>query len=439
MPRRAGFDDLRREGGGRYHLSILSARRDLAETPFPDAQRLVVAACAATSPEDVALEASVGRVLANDIVAREAFVPFARSAMDGYAVAVEDLASLPATLPVAARVYAERGSSIHARGTATAIATGAPLPSGANAVIPIEDVILAGGAIRVRDSLRLGASVFPPGEDACAGETLAVRGTAVSAGALALLAAAGCERVAVFRRPVVTVVCSGDELVPVDVRPAHGQIRNSNGPMLASALAAAGALVREVVTVPDDPSKLRAVLHRALDAGDLVVTTGGASAGEHDYVKDVAASIGVAFAFRLVGLRPAKPTAFGRRGTRLLAVLPGNPAAAFVALHEFVLPAVRTMAGCRDPFAPRLSVTLDGVLAAKPVRHLAAFAQLFVTGSGFIARPLANQCSSLTRTAADACGFIVVPPGTQTYRCGDRVAFDVVDWAKARLPQETRA
>jgi molybdopterin molybdotransferase len=399
---------------------------------FPEAQRAVIEVCAALEAESVALGDALGRVLAVDAIAEEALVPFARSAMDGYAVFSGDLVLLPRTLPVAAAVYAAPGTRLHVPGTATAIATGAALPAGADAVVPFEDASFADGSIRVEQPVEAGDAVFPPGDDALAGEVLVRRGDVVTAAALGILAAAGYARIAVHRRPVVTIVCSGDELVPVEARPGNGQIRNSNAPLLAAAIATFGGVVRQVTTVADDRERLTAALDEALRASDLVVTTGGASMGERDYVKAAATSLGVVFAFEQVALRPAKPTAFGRRGATVLAVLPGNPAAAFVALHEFVGPAIRALSGTAQPLPARIEVALDGSIHSKPGRHFAAFAELLATEAGLVARPLGNQCSSLTRTAAEACGFIVVPPGAAAYESGTRVAFDVVDWTKLR-------
>ena len=397
---------------------------------FPEAQRAVIAACAALEPETVGLDAALGRVLAVDAVAAEPLVPFARSAMDGYAVFTGDLLALPRTLPVSGSVFAAPGGGVHVPGTAMAIATGAALPVGCDAVVPFEEVSFAEGAIRIERRVEAGDAVFPPGDDAQAGETLARQGTVATSAVLGILAAAGYARVAVHRRPSVTIICSGDELVPVEALPGNGQIRNSNAPMLAAAIATFGGVVRETLTIADDRARLRAALERALDASDLVVTTGGASMGERDYVKATASGLGVAFAFEQVALRPAKPTAFGVRGTTALAVLPGNPAAAFVALHEFVGPAVRAFSGSAEVLPPRISVQLEGSIHSKPGRHFAAFAGLRAGEGGLIARPLGNQCSSLTRTAAEACGFIMVPPGAATYEIGERVDFDVVDWSK---------
>ncbi len=399
-------------------------------TPFGEAQALIGAACAPLGSERVASADGLGRVLAHDVSATDDLVPFARSAMDGYAVCQADLGRLPVTLPVVGTQYAAPGTREHQPGTATSIATGAAIPVGADWVIPLEDVSTAGDAITIRAALRPGASIFPPGEDARRGDLLAARGTRLTPAVLGLLAAAGNAQLAVYRRPVVAVITGGDELVEVGARPAPGQIRDSNAIMLASALTAAGAVALPPVRLADDRDAVRAGLLHAFASADLVVTTGGASVGERDFIKSVCREIGVRFLFGTVGLRPAKPTAFGRRGAAFIGVLPGNPAAAFVALHEFVLPAVRALAGDAEPRPPRGDASLVGSIKAKPGRHFAAFAALSLDRTGLIATPLENQCSSLTRTAAACAGFIIVPPGPRTYRDGDRVAVDIIDWSR---------
>ena len=409
------------------------AARGVELMAFPEAQSAIVASCGALASEPVALGAARGRVAAETLVATEDLVPFARSAMDGYAVASADLRDVPIALPVRGGAFAGSGTGTpHLRGTATPIATGAALPPGADAVVPIEDTVREGDRVRFAESVAPGDAVFPPGEDARRGDVLVEAGTALGPAAMGILAAAGTTTVRVHRRPVATVLCSGDELVDLAVVPGPGQIRNSNAPVIAAALADLGADVRAVISLADDRAAMRAALDAALNASDLVVTTGGASVGERDFVKPVCDELGVAFAFRTVALRPAKPSAFGRRGDAAIAVLPGNPAAAFVAFHELVHPAVRALAGYRDVLPPSVVASLDGEIRSKPGRHFAAFAALIAGPRGFVARPLRNQCSSLTRTVAEAAGFIIVPPGEAAYRDGDPLRFDVVDWAKLR-------
>ncbi len=390
---------------------------------FEDAQRAALDLCVPLDVEIVPLLEAAGRIAAVTVTAGADLVPFARSAMDGYAVASSDLITLPVTLPIARAAH-------HARGTATAIATGAALPAGVDAVVPYEDAAPAPGGIRIELPTRPGDAVFPAGDDARRGDVLFACGTPITPAVLGILAAAGHAYVAVHRRPRVAIICGGDEIVPVEHEPAHGQIRESNGAVVAASVSALGAAVVSRVIVRDTRTAVRAALEAALDRADLVVSTGGASRGERDFIKPVAAELGIEFAFEAVALRPAKPTGFGRRGATLLAALPGNPAATFVALHEFVGPALRRLSGQVAARAPRVTATLAGSLHARPERTFAAFAAMRVARGGLVAEPLPNQCSSLTRAAVDCCGLIVVPPGLREYETGDTVEVDIVDWGK---------
>ncbi|MEO6990885.1 MAG: gephyrin-like molybdotransferase Glp [Candidatus Baltobacteraceae bacterium] len=399
---------------------------------FEEAQRRVAAlACGpARRTCEFPLGEAVGRVLASTLRAPNDLVPYARSAMDGFAVRASDVGAA-ATLPVRGAVFAESGAAEHGPGTATAIATGGALPRGADAVVPFERTVRENGSVRIAGPLEAGLHVFPAGDDARAGDTLLAAGTRLRGAMLGILAAAGYARVPVFERPRIALLLTGNELVPIESVPHVGQIRDSNAPVLAAALAEFGGEVVRVARVADDARALRAALAAALDEVDLVVTCGGASVGERDLVKPLARELGVAFAFEAVALRPAKPSAFGARGEVLVAVLPGNPASAFVALHEFVRPALRVRSGERgEPFLPRVQATLDGTLHGRPQRTFAAFASLRWSGGRFVAKPLDNQCSSLTRGLADADGFALVPPGTGALEPGDEVAVDVLDWTR---------
>lgn len=401
--------------------------------PFENALRRIAAACDALASETVALADAAGRVLARTLTADEDLVPFARSAMDGYAVrSAETLARRD--FPVRARAYAERGPErAHEPGTATAIATGAPLPLGADAVVPFEDVVASSDAVRLPRPLAPGANVFPPGEDARRGDVLARAGEALRPAALGLLAAAGHDTVAVIRRPRVALVTSGEEIVDVAAMPGFGEIRNSNATALAAALAAFGAELATRAHVRDDRAEMRAALLAAAGDADLVVTTGGASVGERDFVKPVLDELGAAFAFRSVAMRPARPTGFAVLGGTRVAALSGNPAAASVALHELVRAAVFGLAGRRDVRLPRVPARLRGELHGKGARTYFAFAALHVDADGRLeATPLRNQCSALTRTSLDASGFAVVEPGRGDVANGETIEVDVFDWSGVR-------
>ncbi len=391
---------------------------------FREAQRRVIEACAPLAPETVALADADGRVLADDVVAGEDLVPFARSAMDGFALQAAET-SCGSVFPVRATAYAEAAAAVrHVAGTATAIATGAPLPLGANAVVAFEDVARDNGSIRLTRPLRPGDHVFPPGEDARCGQRLVAAGTALEPCQLGLLASAGCTRLSVRRRPRVAIVCGGDELVPVEGTPAYGQIRNSNATTVRALVVRAGGVVVSETTVPDDRKTLLDSLHRALLSADVVVTTGGASVGERDFVKPVLRELRATFAFESVALRPARPTAFATLGTTRIAVLPGNPAAVFVALIELVSPALRALQGADTPRPRQIRARLDGSVHAKPNRTYLPFVRVG-WHDAYVAKPLDNQCSALTRTAADAHGLAVIEPGRRDYARGDEVAVDL--------------
>jgi molybdopterin molybdotransferase len=395
---------------------------------FPDAVRRIIDACGPLGTERIALLTSVGRVAAETIDAREDLVPFARSAMDGFAVRTSDLERTPVELPVSGRLYADSGETEHAPRTATAIATGAPIPRGADAVLPIEDVETHDGVVRIARAVPPGSHVFPPGEDARAGERIVGAGTRLRPSTLGLLAAAGHGEIAVYRKPRVAIVCTGDELVPVDATPAYGQIRNSNAPVASTTIEEFGGLLVAATSCADDRDALRRAFADALWTADLVVTTGGASVGERDLVKPILDELGVQFIFRTIALRPAKPAAFGALGERRIAVLPGNPSSAFIALQLLVRPALHALSGRTDALPPLQPARLEGRVRAKPASTFASYAQVRLVAGRLVARPLGNQCSALTRSASDADGFILVPPGEQTFETGATVDVDVFDW-----------
>jgi molybdopterin molybdotransferase len=392
---------------------------------------LLAAATTRCGYERVPLLDAVGRVITRSLYASDDLVPFARSAMDGYAVASADTTDAARTFLVHEPIYAEQSTLRHqSSGMVTPIATGAPLPEGADAVVPIEDTTRVDGGVRFAGRLLSGENVFPPGDDARLGDLLVPEGTVIAPATLGLLAAAGCAFVDVARRPRVSLISTGEELVAIGEAPSRGQVRNSNAPVIASAIAANGGRVHVNACIRDDRHALRDAVEHALADCDLLITTGGASVGERDYMKSVLREAGVSFAFDEVALRPGRPFAFGSRGATYVAVLPGNPSSAFVILTEFVQPFLRVLQGCTQPWPPRVRATLRGRIHARPSRTYAPYVALRFLGNGLQAIPLTNQCSSLTRTFAEAAGLAIVPPGSTDYVWGDAVDVDIVDWSR---------
>jgi molybdopterin molybdotransferase len=402
---------------------------------FDQALRTILNAARPLTSENVALSGALDRIAASRVVADEDAVPYARSAMDGYAVRAADCAfataGQPCELPVTGKVFAEKGESVLAPGTALVITTGAPLPRGADAVIPHEKTERNGASVLIFAPVASGDCVFPPGEDLRRGDEILTTGETITAGKLGLLAFAGKPIVSVFRRPRVAIVCTGNELVDVEATPSRGQVRNSNAVALSALVRTVGGDPRYEGVALDDPVKLGAMLERARCGADLLITTGGASAGERDFVKGVLAKLGAEFRFTQVAMRPGKPFGFAKWGGLPVCVLPGNPAAAFVCFQQLVRPLLAGLSGRRVLQLPSVSARLDTELRSRSGRRYFVLARVHWEPEGFIASPLANQCSALVRTSADANAIITIREAAgdsiTRLRPGDSVEVEIFD------------
>jgi molybdopterin molybdotransferase len=407
----------------------------MAAIGFDQAQRTIISAVRPLTSENVMLSGALGRIAASRVVADEDAVPYARSGMDGFAVRASDCANAtvghPCELPVAGKVFAEKGESTLTPGTALAITTGAPLPRGADAVIPHEKTESIGEFILIFAPVPRGDCVFPPGEDLRRGDEILAAGETITAGKLALLAFAGKPRVSVFRRPRVAIVCTGNELVDVEATPARGQVRNSNAVAISALVQTAGGDPRYEGVAQDDPAALEAMLERARVGADLLITTGGASAGERDFVKSVLAKMGAEFRFTQVAMRPGKPFGFAQWRGIPVCVLPGNPAAAFVCFQQLVRPLLAGLSGRSALHLPSVSARLDTELRSRSGRRYFVLARVRWEPQGFVASPLANQCSALVRTSADANAIITIreEAGDSIIRLrrGDRVEVELLE------------
>jgi molybdopterin molybdotransferase len=339
--------------------------------------RAVVAGLLAPMPvERVPLDRVLGRVLAEPLVAPVALPPFDNSAMDGYAVRAADVAGAtderPVTLPVTADIPAGRTDVPPLEpGTAHRIMTGAPVPPGADAVVQVEHTDAGADRVRVFRGPAVGTSVRRAGEDVEAGVVVLPSGTVLSARQIGVAAAVGAAELPVRRRPRVLVLSTGSELVTPGTPLRRGQIYESNGPMLAAAVDDAGGVAELLRFVPDDVADL----HRRLDerlaeeAVDLVLTSGGISAGAYEVVKEGLADRGVQFV--KVAMQPGGPQGAGvlaGSGTGIVA-LPGNPVSSQVSFEVFVRPALRAALGHPHPDRSRVTATLAAPLTSTPGRR----------------------------------------------------------------------
>lgn len=387
--------------------------------------------------ETVSLEAARGRYLAEAVRAEENLPPFANSSMDGFAVYAADVAGAtaerPVRLPVAADIPAGTAQPpALTRGQAARIMTGAPLPAGAEAVVPVEDTDQDRGAaalpaaVSVHQAAAAGANIRPAGQDVRAGQEVLPAGAALRAAALGVLAALGHAQVRVRRRPRVAVLSTGDELVPVDQRPAAGQIRDVNGSALAAAVAEQGGEVVRLGIAPDRLEAVRAKLLQAAAAGvDLILSSAGVSVGAYDVVKEALATEGE-LAFWRVQMRPGKPLAFGRfQGVPFIG-LPGNPVSALVGMEVFVRPALLRLAGARRLERPTVTAALAEPFQADG-RETYLRVTLAAAGAEWVAHSAGHQGSNIISSLVRAEGLLIVPAGAGLVPAGTRLPVWLLD------------
>jgi molybdopterin molybdotransferase len=330
----------------------------------PEALEILRRACPPSPAERVPLGEALGRHLARPIVADGDWPPFDTSAMDGYAVRVADLAAPGAALAERAGLVAagDRPPRRLETGEAVRIMTGAPIPEGTEAIVPVEDARREGGRVFANAVPRPGDHVRRRGESIAAGTVLVESGRRLSAAAVALAAFAGADPVEARRRPRITIAVTGNELVPVSEKPGPGQLRDSNGPMLAALCRASGRPAALRAAVADEDAAVARLFREAGRDEDVLVTSGGVSAGDLDLLPAEAERAGFEILFHGVAVRPGKPIAVGRRGETFWFGLPGNPVSASVGFHLFLRFALDCLEGAAEPGA--------GVHAARLTREI---------------------------------------------------------------------
>jgi molybdopterin molybdotransferase len=389
-----------------------------------EAQRIVLERAKRLEGERVPIERAAGRVLAEPAAAAVDLPPFPSSAMDGFALRATDTEGAPVTLPVVARIAAGRPAPRElAPGEAMAISTGGAVPAGADAVVPIEFVEEGSEGLLVREPVREGANVRAAGGDARAGETVLEAGTVVGPAQVAALAAAGIAELRCAKRPRVGILVTGSELRPPGEALAYGEIYESNGLLLATALQRAGAVPGQLGVVSDDAAELERAMERALLGFDMLITSGGASVGPHDLVRQTQAKLRVEELFWGVAIKPGKPVAFGVRRDHLVFNLPGNPVSVLVTFEVLVRPAVNALLGVPDP----LPTFGRGILAHSVRRnqHRDEFVRATTThrNDSVLLEPLSGQESHMIVRAGRADALVAVEAGEGELAEGDEVRF----------------
>jgi molybdopterin molybdotransferase len=386
----------------------------------------ILAAVHPCEPLALACAEALGCVLAEDVVAPLSIPPFANSGMDGFAVRVDDLEQASRTRPVSLRLGGEAAAGEGAPpavrpGTAVRIMTGAPLPPGAEAVVPIEDVEVDGERIRFFAPSRAGRHLRPAGEDVRQGELAIPRGRELRAQEIGMLAALGVTQVRVVERPRIAIISTGDELLAAGEPLAPGKIRDANGPALAAFVAMQGGIALPLGIARDHAQDLRAKVEAARAArADLIVTSAGASAGDYDVVHNTLDADGALQIWR-VNLKPGRPLLFGLTGGIPLLGLPGNPASALIVAELFLRPAIRRMRGCASLAPTTVRAALDMPQRGSERRHyLRAYVEPAEGGWRATTEGIGSGSGSLS-TLVRSNALLVIPEGSGELPAGTLV------------------
>ena len=384
----------------------------MALMPVADALTAVLAGAEPLPEETVALDQAHHRVLARDLPALRTQPPEAMSAMDGYAVRAADVATVPARLRVAGEIPAGRSAGLRLQpGEAIRIFTGGVVPPGADAVVIQEDTERDGDAVVINEAASAGKHIRQAGIDFRTGDVLLTRGIRLSDRALSLAAGMNYPALPVYRRPRVALLATGDELVMPGSDPGPGQIVYSNGYALRARARDEGAEVIDLGIAADSQDAIRAAIRRARDDGaDLLVTTGGASVGDHDLVRISLEAEGTKIAFWKIAMRPGKPMMHGRLGPMRVIGLPGNPVSSYVCAFLFLVPLIRMLSG-REAAHLHEPALLGADVPANDQREDYLRARLDLDAQGRLqATPVSRQDSSLLGKLSSANGLVVRAP-----------------------------
>lgn len=406
-------------------------------TEIDEARETVLRCAGALTSEQVDLRDALGRVLAADVVSRQPVPSFDNSAMDGFAVRHVDVSDAGAQTPVRLTVVDESRAGRPAErelgpGEAIAISTGAAMPSGADAVVAVERTVPGEGSVQVLAAVGVGNDVRRAGDDLRAGELLLGAGSVIGAAQLGALASVGAADVECSRRPRLSLVVTGDELLEPGESPRAGAIYDANAFSVGALARRCGAEVRRMATVADEPRATRETLAQALEGSDVVVVCGGISVGAHDHVRSSLAALDVRERFWGVALKPGKPTWFGTQARTLVFGLPGNPVSAMVTFALLVAPALRVLQGEAD--AARRSYARLTEAYRKPAdRAHAVRCRLRLSEEGWQAQPTGDQRSHILSSMLDADALALIPTSVTSVEAGERVEVLLLEGAYPTL------
>ncbi len=401
---------------------------------FEEAQQIVLGESRVLASETCALSDALGRTLSQRLVSSENVPPFASSAMDGFAVRLgEDSPHAHPPFRMVEHIAAGMmPQETIVPGTCSRIMTGAPIPSGANTIVPREHALENGGWVTFSSPITIGKHIRPAGEDIRAGEEVFSAGTLITPPVVGMLATLGCHSPAVVRRPLVAIISSGNEIVAPDQTPGPSQIRNSNGPSLRAQVLSEGGICDSYDHAADAPSDIRAAIQKNSGA-DLILFSGGVSVGDHDFVKQVLDDMGFEPLFWKVKQRPGKPLVFGKLGSALVLGLPGNPVSTAMCFAMYARPLIRRFLG-RTPIAPLTKAFLaEDVQKVKDLHYFSRAVASQDADGRYSVSMKGPQGSNLYGSVVRANCILHLPAGEESLTQGSVVFIERLPWSDLHL------
>jgi molybdopterin molybdotransferase len=381
--------------------------------------------------EKVSILDALGRVIAEDIYANRDIPPLDNSAMDGYALKFEDVQKASSNNPIRLEVIEDLPAGFISkkkleRGKAIRIMTGAPIPKGADAVIPVEETNKEDGSVVIFKAAALGENIRKSGEDVKKGDRVISKGDTIRPAMVGMLASVGRSFVSVYQKPLIAILCTGDELVDVDGELEEVKIISSNSYTLSAQVKECGAIPIQLGIAKDSKEEIEERLRQGIRA-DVLISSAGVSVGDYDFVKEVMKHLGMEMVFWKVAMRPGAPLAFGTIGGKPVFGLPGNPVSSMISFEQFVRPSLLKMTGHRQLFRPLIEAVLKEEIKKMVgrryfIRGSVSFEkdQYFVTTTG-------EQGSGILRSMVKANGLIVIPEDQEKVRAGEKVRVQLLD------------
>ncbi len=381
--------------------------------------------------EKASILEALGRVIAEDAIAPRDLPPYDNSGMDGYAIRSEDIAGASEKDPVRLEVIEDLRAGFFAKnivqsGKAIRIMTGAPIPQGADAVVPMEETKTEGGMVLVLKSVRPGEFIRKAGEDVKRGDRVISKGEVIRPAEVGILASIGKPFVLVYRRPVVAILCTGEELVDVGETLEGAKIVSSNSYTLAAQVKECGAIPMQMGIARDDKDEIKEKLLQGLHA-DLFISSAGVSVGDYDFVRDALRELGAELIFWQVAMKPGKPVAFWKYGERPIFSLPGNPVSSMVTFEQFVRPALLRMMGHNQIYRPVIEATLKEEIRKEPGKKHFVRGILSYEQGGYAVTTTGAQGSGILSSMVRANGLIIVPEDCERVKAGERVRVQIIN------------